>query len=255
MSEVPVLGLRVGKEISPVHQTFQRGELLNKSPLERKDKDITDIWGMLQDHLKVDLLGLVELFQFDKNYKWVQVYHRNALSALFLASETERPKNLNEATGIIETTSDIKEGIITPRELAVIGIIPGSERTRRILAVGYNLVDKQAQSVAVSMTEGRIPFPPYYYHEDDLNRYARSFMRIPTPDDYRSYTDYSSLITAAMAAQTGHQLVLFFYILKGTPYFESSLAEKQGFYHLMGDNAGEVGFKNEWAVTYPTSIL
>lgn len=259
MPELPVLGLRVGKEVSLVHQKIDRRELLtNSDSFVYKERGVEDIWGMIESHLQLDILELISRFSFDKKgLRWKQLYHRNALSALFIGANSQKPFDLDGSQAILEVISDVSESIIIPQELALSGAVPDSKGSLRILALGYNLEDKFVQRADVTITDTEVPKLQGYYQED-LDKYRRCFKKLPIIPVPSLYIPTRSLVTPGMIDQTlGHQFLIESGRLTfGKMYFNHRLMERAGFYNTSSDDERnfQIGFKDQWNIKYPTII-
>lgn len=265
MAELPVLGLRIGLEVSPVRECIDRGDLLTQSKFEYRKRSIEDIWGMINKHLGVDLpVEFIERMGFDaKDFKWRQLYHQNALSAFFIGAASKNFFDLDESQGIIEVISKVKQGKVEAETLSISGVLDDSKGIKRVIAVGFNLGRRSVQRVAVSLTKEEIPEVEYSYHQTRAD-YESCFNPIPDTATAlglrRSFllaeVLQGALVSSGMTGLAPKQraMIASFDFGGDRYYFRHSLAEQAGFSHLSGDNVNSIGFKDEWRVEYAAGL-
>lgn len=262
MPELPVLGLRVGTEVSPVRQKIERRELLiTPGFFTYKERVIEQVWGMLQENLGLDSSDLIDAFALDRqSLRWRQLYHPNAMSAFFIASGIQEPFDLDQSQAILEVISKVKEGKIKPQELAVSTVGTDSRGAKRIIAVGYNLENQTALRAGISLTHTEIPI-------EDLEQNEKCFEQVPGMQNsiYKSpqYLGHIStprtIITPTMTKQTANH-DLFLRVIphpRGGVYFEHPRIEHIGFRVKSLANTHQIGYKrdeNEWGIQYPALL-
>ncbi len=266
MAELPVLGLRIGKEVSMVHEQINRQELLEQRKFEYRQRSIEDIWGMMDKHLGVDLpLDLIGKMGFDaKDFKWKQLYHQNALSALFIGAASQKPFDLDGSQGIMEVISKVKQGKVEAETLSISGVINDSKGIKRVIAVAFDLERKIAKRVAVSLTKEEIPEAEYSYYHTRAD-YMSCFNPIPDTATalglHRSFSLAEvlegALVSSGMVKQVPEQslMVMVESLDFGDRYgFRRPSVERAGFYHSSEGKTNKIGFKDEWHVEYPVSL-
>lgn len=264
MAELPVLGLRIGLEVSPVRECIDRGDLLTQSKFEYRKRSIEDIWGMINKHLGVDLpVEFIERMGFDaKDFKWRQLYHQNALSALFIGAASEKPFNLDGSQGIMEVISEVKQGKVEAETLSISGVIDDSKGIKRVIAVGFNLGEKIPQRVAISVAEKEIPEIEYSYYRNRIS-YRKCFISIPDTANalqlHRSLSlaDFfaGALVSSGMVKQAlGQRLMVESLNYRDSYCFRSPMVGEAGFSHSSGGGLNKIGFRSDWNVEYPASL-
>jgi|GEM_PF-2832892 len=264
MAELPVLGLRIGKEVSMVHEQINRQKLLEQRKFEYRKRSIEDIWGMIDKHLGVDLpLDFIGKMGFDaKNFKWKQLYHQNALSAFFIGAASQKPFDLDGSQGIMEVISKVKQGKVEAETLTISGVIDDSKGIKRMVAVGFNLGRKSVQRMAVSLTKEEIPEAEYSYYHTRAD-YMSCFNPIPDTATAlglrRSFSLAEvlegALVSSGMVVQSPEQQVMIAAFNSGDRYsFMHPLIKDTGFFHLSGEDANRIGFKDKWYVEYPAVL-
>lgn len=264
MAELPVLGLRTGKEVSLVHERVDRGELLEQSKFEYRKRSIEDIWEMLEKHLGIELpLEFIGRLGFDaSDFRWRQLYHQNALSTFFIGAASKKTFDLDESQGIIEVTSKVKQGKVEAETLSISGVLDDSKGIKRVIAVGFNLDRRSVQRVAVSLTKEEVPEVEYSYYQTRAD-YENSFNSIPdtatTLGLRRSFllaeVLEGALVSSGMIGLAPKQRVMIASFNYGDGHrFRHPLAGQAGFSHLSGDNINTIGLKDDWYVEYPANL-
>lgn len=274
MAEKPILGLRIGEEVSSTYDRVERRELLRNPRgsirnIQYRDTSIEGIWFMLQEHLGIELpFDLINAMSFDKpNFRWKHVYHPNAMAVFFIGAEVEERKSLkiDQAQGVIEVQSGLTEGdfgAVYAESLHLSGVVADSVGTKRVLAVSYPLGEKYlSQNTVVSLAEEDFPEFPLedrYYAGD----YMRSLMRLPRQqyDEQGVLTDSSTLITTpAMHDPLNQHLGISAYRRVRSPEEGMRINANAAFVRL-GFNArtenglNYVGFRQDWEVSYPATL-
>lgn len=262
MAEKPILGLRAGEEVSPVHQKIDRNQLLTDPSIEFRDIPIDSIYGLLIETLGVELpLDMIAEMSFDsRGFNWVQLYHPNALSAIFIGGNPT-PEGVDQAQGIIEVASFIPQDQtrIHAAELIIGGTLDDSASKRRAISVAYNLVIKSTIRGLVSLAEAEIPkLDQFDIHNE--GEYRRSFTNLPTT--LSSGFPPHEVVTPAMSLEHGFALRLFDYSAvyrdykpEGMVITGHDLVRKMGFNTRQENGTNYVGFNQDWQVAYPNKLL
>lgn len=148
----PVLGLRVGTEISPVHDKRFRNELLREAndPKVRIGLGLEEIIIQLEDQVGINMPFdyLLRLNQpLEAELRWQQVYHPNALNAIFFGFDPGKsPENtppFQSALTVIESSSRLidrgEKQVVTATDLDISGIIRDTASGIHIVSLRYDL--------------------------------------------------------------------------------------------------------------------
>lgn len=184
----PVLGLRIGTEISITRDTRSRRDLLKMAddPQYRAPLEIEDIMMQLEKQLGIspplDHLAAVNR-PSDTDLRWEQVYYPGALHAIYFAFDPTKSPNGNapyhEAAAVIEASSSVSglsvntEGVITPRSLDITGFLRDTSGVQHISSLRYRLDDRQQlEQIAISL-QPDYKIEKHWGHEPiPINKYS-----------------------------------------------------------------------------------
>lgn len=212
---LPVLALRIGKEISQVYGRDTRNELLRDADLPNLrvniglETIILDLENWLDITMPFDyLLQLNE--PLNRELRWQQIYRQNALSAMYFAFDPEKSADDNppyhqalaviEAMSQIGTTTDPEKLAIRKSSLDISGIAKDSAAGQHIVSVRYDLYEGgEASQSSVSV--------PTSYHVD----WGYTGSSVPVddmiPDELYIYgfSPIYPVITQQMKNEIGHE--------------------------------------------------
>ncbi|MDP3988020.1 MAG: hypothetical protein Q8P80_02645 [Candidatus Levybacteria bacterium] len=257
--ERPILGLQPGKEISPVRDRKDLRYLLTQN-IERKETSIDQICDDLSlVGAEIPIIFLFESGLVDLN--WKQIYHPNALSAIYLGTDEERhvPDDLNDADAIIAIHSQIETDKIKIRNIELSTVVKDSNANLRVLAASYYA---KCTSIYVSITDEEEQ-PKVYLgiHPDDPRDYKNGMLKIPTIEEVSGYYYQQPLVSKKMAVETGHTKMISANYWPKSPHltkFDHWLAENSGFFdERVDENTRAIGKKTSqscWQITYPSHI-
>lgn len=263
MAEKPILGLRVGEDIPPRHEQIDRSKLLTNPEVELRDRSIEFIYVSLEECLGVELpLDLMSAMSFDQsNFRWRQLYHPNALSAIFIGRVEEGDEDtmtLDKAEGIIEAASFIPQGKtrIHADGLNLSGIVKDSKGSKRVAAVSYSLEKRYADQTLISVGEAEVPelaVTSRHYGRE----YRNSFRKLPS--NLNPIYSPHLIITSAMVAQTQHRLALRIYVYptlvhEGMQFDGHFVLGDVGFNARTENGRNYIGLRQNWEVGYPATL-
>lgn len=179
-TEQPILGLRTGERISAVRDKVRLNELIRWTK-ERKPATLDGINASLTDaigaQIPIDFLiesGLSDL-------RWTQVWHKNAMTALYLGFGQEQPdeQNYSQAEGVIALHARdhvvaeplLENGyVIKPDSLEISSVQTDTAGTKRIVHGRYSPTTLQAYLRYVSFDGDEHLMQPrnFNFTQDDL---------------------------------------------------------------------------------------
>ncbi len=218
-AEQPILGLRTGERISTVRDRVALGELI-RSIKERKPVTLDGINGSLEAAIgaRIPIEFLIESGMSD--LRWLQVWHRNAMTALFLGFDHALPEaeEYSQAVGVValhakahdtDPASTENELIIRPHSLEIATVTEDTSGTRRIIHGRYSPTNLELYLRHVSFEDGEEMQQP------NRNRFTEEDLKVSTFSREHIFADTTSsrgaivypLVTRRMFDQVGHNLL------------------------------------------------
>lgn len=218
-TEQPILGLRTGERISTVRDRVALGELI-RSVKERRPVTLDGINRNLEAAIgaRIPIEFLIESGMSD--LRWLQVWHRNAMTALFLGFDQTSPEaeDYSQAESVValhakahdtNPTSTENELIVRPQSLELATVSEDTSGTRRIIHGRYSPTYLELYLRHVSFEDGEEMQQP------DRNRFTEEDLKVSTISRDHVFADTTSsrgatvypLVTKRMFDQVGHNLL------------------------------------------------
>ncbi len=218
MAERPILGLRKNEKISAVREKVAVRQLVLSEPRRvptDTDRITANIASAIGAEIPADFLlqsGLMDL-------QWAQIYHPNALSAIYLGftSKYASMEEFRDAQAVIALHSRaIQAGrgsilddgyIVQPQRLEVTTVLPDTTGKQRIISGTFNPDTKRIMTRFVSFGDTEMYAQPrnIWYTYEDRTPSKVPMGRLLNPDSI--YGEVYPLVTPRMAEVSGDRVL------------------------------------------------
>ncbi len=211
MTEKPVLGLRPKENVSPVRDRKDLFFILTQVHERRAvdiDKIRQDLIGAIGAEIPIEFLFATDLADLN----WQQMYHPNALSAVYLGTRLKEISHLHfpDSEAIIAIHSDVDQRQIKVGNVSISCIVPDSQGRKRIVGISYDGQSFKASAVFVSIADSEKSKYPAHFHPDYSKEEDARLIKIPTaPADYSPPSTSVPLVSWLMSqiSQGGTRMV------------------------------------------------